>query len=100
MKKITVYESEDCNLFRSAKDCARYDGLVVCSVCNGTGQISYERNVYPSGLPDSGWVTEMKTFYEKCRKCSGLGYVKLVEKVDIDPEYEEYLRLKEKFGTK
>lgn len=94
MREIKAYSAKDGTVFIDKLDCVNYEGLVVCDDCNGKGEISYEKDTYPEGLPDSGWATRMETFWMKCPKCVGLGYI---DNIKVDPEYEEFLRLQEKF---
>jgi hypothetical protein len=47
-----------------------------CPMCEGTGRVSYQYNAYPSGLPDSGFVDDMRTAYKDCDLCEGRGYLK------------------------
>ena len=99
MVEVIKYRANDGVEFSTKKECADYEGLVKCPDCK-YGQISYEKDTYPSNLPDSGWVTRMETFYRKCSRCNGFGYVHPDTIAKLDPEYEEYLRLQEKFKNK
>lgn len=45
-----------------------------CPKCNGEGHILVEYDAYPTGLPDSGWATDMKTKKVVCDLCGGNGY--------------------------
>lgn len=60
--------------YQKKEDAAAALGLHICPKCNGTGSVSIEYNAYPSGLPDSGWVEDIKTKIISCDLCAGGGY--------------------------
>ena len=45
-----------------------------CPKCEGNGFTTKLVDMYPSGLPDSGWATDMKPVYSDCDLCNGIGY--------------------------
>lgn len=54
-----------------------------CPKCKGEGTYKVSKNVYPSGLPDSGWVFEQGWIDKKCDCCNGKGFT-------IEPIIEMY----------
>lgn len=98
MKIITAFKAKDGKLFYDRKECAKYEGLHKCVYCNEEGMETYTRIIpYPEGLPDSGWVDDERVQdLRVCTHCHGTAYVKR-NKDQQDPEWDEYVRLKEKF---
>lgn len=47
-----------------------------CPKCEGHGYYNLSVNVYPSGLPDSGWAFEQGWKRKTCDVCNGDGYTK------------------------
>lgn len=97
MKEVKAWISNKGNVYTNRVLCAREDKLVVCKLCNSTGLEKYEHVIpYPSGLPDSGWVDDTIEIRERtCTRCKGLGYVEC--NIEDDTEYQEFLRLREKY---
>ena len=97
MKEIKAWISNKDTIYLTKEACAAEDKLVVCKNCKSSGLEKYEhRTPYPSGLPDSGWVDDTIEIRERtCRRCKGLGYVDV--NPEDDEEYQEFLRLKEKY---
>ncbi|AEX26663.1 hypothetical protein KP27_198 [Klebsiella phage KP27] len=62
----------------------------VCPKCNGKGYETIRYNAYPSGLPDSGWVEDMKDFNKECDLCNGHGRTK--DKFVAKPVKVEYVK--------
>ena len=47
-----------------------------CPKCEGKGYTLEGYNAYPSGLPDSGFVTDWQYMKVTCDLCGGRGYTK------------------------
>ena len=45
-----------------------------CPKCHGKGYIEEAYNAYPTNLPDSGWVEDIKYRKIKCDLCGGEGW--------------------------
>lgn len=97
MIEMKVWVSNKDMIYSNKEDCAKADGLVKCKLCNSRGIEKYEVTIpYPSGLPDSDWVDDTIEIRERtCTRCKGLGYVEI--NIEDDKEYQEFLRLKEKY---
>lgn len=56
-----------------------------CPKCKGNGYYKVSKNVYPSGLPDSGWAFEQGWENIRCDCCDGKGYTefKIIEMYTI-----------------
>ena len=100
MKKIIAWTSERGKVYTNPEECAKEDGLVLCYICKGSGEEKYQITIpYPSWLPDSGWVEETtETRTRTCTRCTGIGYVSCNK--EDKPEYQEYLKLKNKYEGK
>lgn len=63
----------------------------ICPKCQGQGFATIMKDCYPSGLPDSGWATDMKPVDVECSVCEGYGYTKkkLVPKMEVVDYVEE-----------
>lgn len=63
----------------------------LCPKCNGKGFSTIMKDCYPSGLPDSGWATDMKPVDVECSVCEGYGYTvkKMVPKTEVVDYVEE-----------
>lgn len=46
----------------------------ICPQCNARGVTQQKYNAYPSCLPDSGWVDDLKCKDVSCDLCQGYGY--------------------------
>ena len=46
----------------------------VCPKCEGKGYNETDVNLYPAGLPDSGWVDDIHRLKLTCSLCDGHGY--------------------------
>jgi rubrerythrin len=56
----------------------------ICPKCKGKGTVSIKYDAYPTGLPDSGWVSDWQYKDVDCDVCKGHGYT---EK-QMKPKYE------------
>jgi hypothetical protein len=62
----------------------------VCPKCEGRGFTTRMVNMYPSGLPDSGWVEDLKPIHSDCDLCSGVGYTRREYKPKIETKIVGY----------
>jgi len=62
----------------------------VCIKCNGKGYTIKKINVYPIGLPDSGWVDALKDTRVPCDLCRGYGNTK--DEYEAKPTHIEYVK--------
>lgn len=62
----------------------------ICPKCNGHGCTSEQYNAYPSGLPDSGWVQDIRSRDVKCTVCNGEGYTPKLLRAIIKTEVTGY----------
>ena len=51
-----------------------------CPKCDGKGEIEVEYNAYPTNLPDSGWVEDMRIKKIECDLCNGEGFTETLKK--------------------
>lgn len=64
-------------------ECMKESRPYECPKCEGRGYTVKDVNTYPSGLPDSGWVTKYETKHYDCDLCEGEGYTM----VEYEPVY-------------
>jgi DnaJ-class molecular chaperone len=67
-----------------------YGRPYTCPKCNGDGVKKVTYNAYPSGLPDSGWVEDIRTRDIGCDLCEGHGYTEKELKPIIKKEIVGY----------
>ncbi|PGY46863.1 hypothetical protein [Bacillus thuringiensis] len=63
------------------------DYIYECPKCKGEGFMVTYYDAYPPGLPDSGWVTDMKPKHHNCDLCNGKGYTDK----ELKPKYKTEL---------
>lgn len=81
-KKLTPYQIQ--NIIKERGDVRLSDLIEIvkkdkvheCPKCKGVGFHCVIENVYPSGLPDSGWAIVVQKVYDDCDLCEGFGYTK------------------------
>lgn len=61
-----------------------------CPKCSGKGFTTKMVNMYPSGLPDSGWVSDMQPVNTDCDLCGGIGYTGREYKAKIETKIVGY----------
>jgi len=74
IKKVTKFQTDDGTIFDTFKEAVNHAGYYICPKCNGKGNLVVRYNAYPSNLPDSGWVADIKTKEVICDLCKGDGY--------------------------
>lgn len=82
----TVWVANDGTEFSSKVDANTHDNpdSFKCLKCAGTGTNTIQRNMYPSGLPDSGWVDDFKPVQIQCDVCNGKGFTEC----ELEPIYQ------------
>lgn len=72
MRLIDVYGGA-CTIEEVLKDIQK-DKVFKCPKCNGKGVVTISYNAYPPGLPDSGFVEDIRYKDIECDLCKGEGY--------------------------
>jgi hypothetical protein len=80
------YATTDGEEFKTIEEASFHQEVLdgtkkICVDCNGEGYtVRMEERTdpdYPSGLPDSGWVTAILPIKYECNTCSGKGHLVL-----------------------
>lgn len=74
MRQVIKFEADDGTLFETERKCLEHENpnKFWCVACKGTGRTIKKKNVYPSGLPDSGWAEDWKDVdVGACKHCKG-----------------------------
>lgn len=97
MTEVIQWKNNNGVIFDDRDECAKSEGLFPCPKCEGDGYWMKPFNAYPSGLPDSGWVQDIRYKHESCIYCMAEGYV-TSKKIDEIQEQLQYENLKKKYG--